>query len=104
MRIVLLAIIACLAIVWSCSPAIAADNGQPPNSGTPQLGQPDDRPMDRHGVIRPDEPSTRDPNQARVPGTRDNPNIFDRQKGFEGNQGLPQQKQPGPDSDQPEPR
>lgn len=75
--------IAGLALAGFSQAALAADNGQPPAAGTEQPGHDNAAPMDRHGVIRPPEPTTRDPNQAEVPGTRDNPNILNRDRRFE---------------------
>jgi hypothetical protein len=82
MRIILLPAIAGLALAGFSLAAFAADNGQPP-AGSKEPGQDKAVPMDRHGVIRPPEHTTQDPNQAEVPGTRDNPNIMDRDRRFE---------------------
>jgi hypothetical protein len=81
MRIILLPAIAGLVLASFSQVAHAADNGQPPSA--PQPDNDKALPMDRHGVIRPPEPTTRDPNQAEVPGTRDNPNILNRDRKFE---------------------
>lgn len=86
MHIMTLPAIAGLALAGFSQVAIAADNGPPPGTNRPD--QDNALPMDRHGVIRPPEPTTRDPNQAEVPGTRDNPNIMapnviDRDRRFE---------------------
>lgn len=81
MRIIFLPAIAGLVLAGFGHVALAADNGQPPSA--PQSNEDKAVPMDRHGVIRPPEPTTRDPNQAEVPGTRDNPNILNRDRRFE---------------------
>ena len=88
MRIILLPAIAglafaSLALAALSQVAVAADNGQPPRAGTPQSNQNNAPPMDRHDVIRPPEHTTQDPNQAEVPGTRDNPTIMDRDRRFD---------------------
>jgi hypothetical protein len=83
MRIILLPAIAGLALAGVGPLAFAGDNDRPPGTGTTRPGQDNALPMDRHGVIRPAEPNTRDPNQAEVPGTRDNPNIRDRDRRFD---------------------
>ena len=89
MRIMTLPAIAGLALAGFTQVAAAADNGQPPGAGTPQPNQDNSLPMDRHGVIRPPEHTTQDPNQAEVPGTRDNPNILNRDRRFEQGPELP---------------
>lgn len=69
-----LAISAGLAVVGSAQVVLAQGGGPGvPDSGTVERNQ---------GIIRPPEHQTQDPNQAQVPGTRDNPNIFDRDRGL----------------------
>ncbi|HEY6980957.1 hypothetical protein [Reyranella sp.] len=76
-----LAIAAGLTVIGSSPIAFAADNDQPPGTGTIERNGAA-RPMDHQGVIRPSDRDTRDRNQAEVPGTRDNPAI-DRDKRFD---------------------
>ncbi|MBS0221099.1 MAG: hypothetical protein JSR91_10185 [Proteobacteria bacterium] len=97
MRMCTLAISAGLAVVGGSPFALAQTADQPSRPGTTDRDRNDAHPMDR-GVIRPPEHNTVDPNQARVPGTRDNPNAFDRDKGLDQQQGpLPKRKNLEPD-------
>lgn len=97
MRICTLAIFASLAVVGGSQLAIAQTTDQPSRPGTTDRDRNDAHPTDR-GVIRPPEHNAIDPNQAQVPGTRDNPNAFDRNKGLDQQQGpLPKRRNLGPD-------
>lgn len=92
-----LAISAGLAVVGGSQLALAQTADQPSRPGTIDRDRNDTHPMDR-GVIRPPEHNAVDPNQAQVPGTRDNPNAFDHNKGLDQQQGpLPKRRNLDPD-------
>jgi hypothetical protein len=92
----MLAISAGLAVVGGSQITLAQGNNQAPGTGTIDRNQDNTHPMDR-GVIRPPDHTTVDPNQAQVPGTRDNPNAFDRNKGLDQGGRRPERRRVDPD-------